>query len=235
MNRLSDPFRDLTAFERRLWASSMAAVILSYVLAGGGDPLSLTASLIGVTALIFLARGYVIGQVLIVVFSLFYGLISWRVRYYGEMITYLGMTTPTAIAAVVSWLRHPYQGTREVEVSRLSRGQKVFLAVSTALVTALFGWILRAMGTASLLPSTVSVTTSYLASALTYFRSSWYALGYAANDVVLVVLWVLAAMEDPTCLAMVVCFLVFLVNDLYGFLSWRKMQRRQEDQSSSMS
>jgi nicotinamide riboside transporter PnuC len=41
-------------------------------------------------------------------------------------------------------------------------------------------------------------------------------------------LWVLAAVTDPGNLPMVMCFLLFLVNDLYGFYQWRRMQRRQE-------
>ena len=48
------------------------------------------------------------------------------------------------------------------------------------------------------------------------------------NDLVLVVLWGLAAAEDPSYLLVLVCFAVFLVNDLYGFLNWLRMQRRQE-------
>ena len=66
-----------------------------------------------------------------------------------------------------------------------------------------------------------------LDAALTYLRSPYYALGYAANDVVLIVLWVLASVVDISYLSMVVCFIMFLVNDLYGFINWRRMQRKQ--------
>lgn len=29
------------------------------------------------------------------------------------------------------------------------------------------------------------------------------------------------------CLSVVVCFVAFLVNDIYGYISWQKMQMRQ--------
>lgn len=77
-------------------------------------------------------------------------------------------------------------------------------------------------------PSIVSVTTSFLAVYLTFRRSAFFALAYAANDVVLIVLWVLAARTEPRYLSMVACFAAFLVNDLYGFWSWRKMHARQK-------
>ncbi len=222
-------FRDLTRFERTLWLTSVCAVVLSYTLSGGGDILTMIASLIGVTALIFVAKGYVLGQVLTVVFAVFYGIISFFFRYYGEMITYLCMTAPIAIVSVVSWLRHPYNGSREVAVSRLTRRQIAVMIVSAAAVTAAFYVILRVLGNANLMFSTVSVTTSYIASYLTFLRSPYYAVGYAANDIVLIVLWVLATVESLSYLPMVLCFVLFLVNDLYGFYNWQRMQKRQEE------
>lgn len=222
-------FRDLTRFERILWLTSVCAVVLSYALSGGGDILTMIASLIGVTALIFVAKGYVLGQVLTVVFAVFYGIISFFFRYYGEMITYLCMTAPIAIVSVVSWLRHPYNGSREVAVSRLTRRQIAVMIVSAAAVTAAFYVILRVLGNANLMFSTVSVTTSYIASYLTFLRSPYYAVGYAANDIVLIVLWVLATVESLSYLPMVLCFVLFLVNDLYGFYNWQRMQKRQEE------
>ena len=222
-------FRDLTRFERVLWLTSVVGVILSFALSGSGDILTMIASLIGVTAVIFVAKGYVLGQVLTIVFAVFYGVISFFFRYYGEMITYLCMTAPMALVAVISWLRHPYKGSREVAISRLSGRQVAVMVVSAAAVTAAFYFILRALGNANLLFSTVSVTTSFIASYLTFLRSPYYAIGYAANDVVLVVLWVLATVESLSYLPMVLCFMLFLVLDLHGFVNWRRMQKRQEE------
>lgn len=76
------------------------------------------ASLVGVTSLIFNAKGNPFGQFLMVVFSLLYGIISFTFAYYGEMITYLGMTMPMAIFALISWLKNPYNGNKsEVKVN----------------------------------------------------------------------------------------------------------------------
>lgn len=93
----------------------------SFLLSDQQSWLSLAASLIGVTSLIFNARGYAFGQLLIIVFSLIYGVLSYRQAYYGEMITYLGMTMPMAAAALISWIRHPSSpDSASVQVSRMS-------------------------------------------------------------------------------------------------------------------
>ena len=221
--------RSLSKFELGLWLFSLAGVTLSSVLSPVFDWLSLTASLIGVTALIFVAKGDPLGQVLTVVFSVFYGVISWTFRYYGEMITYLGMSAPMAALAVAAWLKNPYeQGKAEVRVNRLKLPEICLLAVLTVLVTVLFFFILDFFGTANLLPSTLSVTTSFLASYLTFRRSPFYALAYAANDLVLIALWILASLEDPAYFPMILCFAMFFLNDTYGFVNWQRMQKRQK-------
>lgn len=224
---MKNPFRDLSRFEWALWLTSIAVITLSFILSGGGDWLSMTASLIGVTALIFVAKGYVLGQVLTVVFAVFYGIVSYFFRYYGEMITYLGMTAPSAIATAIAWMRHPYQDSREVEVCRVTLVKIRNLILLTAAATAFFYLVLRAMGNASLIVSTISIATSVVASCLTFMRSPYYALGYASNDLVLIVLWSIAAAQDISCLPMLLCFVMFLLNDLYGFFNWRRMLKRQ--------
>lgn len=225
--RYNNPFHDLTRFECMLWLSSVTIITFSFILSRAGDALTLIASLVGVTALIFVAKGFVIGQILTIVFAVLYGIISFRSRYYGEMITYLGMTAPSAAATAAAWIRHPYAGTKEVEVHHLSVREHILMWLLSLIVTWFFYYILSLLGNANLFISTLSITTSFLASFLTFFRSPYYAAAYAANDVVLIILWVLAAWQDPSSLPMVACFLMFLLNDLYGFINWQRMQARQ--------
>lgn len=103
-----------------------------------------------------------------------------------------------------------------------------------AAVTVGFYFVLDAFHTANIVPSTLSVTTSFVAVYLTFRRSPFFALGYAANDVVLIVLWVLASLADARYVS-VVCFAAFLVNDLYGFANWQKMKKRQRADDAAVS
>lgn len=227
--RLFERFAGLSKNERRLWLFSVTVVTLSFLLSRSFYPLTLIASLVGVTALIFLAKGDVLGQIMTIAFSLLYAVISLRFHYYGEMITYLGMSAPAAGAAVVSWIKNPYEEARhEVKISRLSAVRAVYMVLLAAITTVLFYFILRYFETENLVISTASVTTSFLASYLMLFRSSFYALAYAANDIVLIILWILATIENISYLPMIVCFSMFLCNDLYAFYNWNRMHRQQE-------
>lgn len=229
---IKNPFKHFTKFELALWIGSVFVITLSFIISSvvfsqTPDYLTLTASLIGVTSLIFIAKGMVIGPVLCVVFAVFYGIVSYFEKYYGEMITYLAMTTPICILSIISWLKHTYKKTASVEIGKLTKKAVAVMIISTAAVTVSFYFILRALGNANLIISTISVTTSFAASYLGLFRSPWCPIGYAANDIVLIVLWSVSASHNLSCLPMVICFAVFLINDLYGFINWQKMKKSQ--------
>ncbi len=108
-----------------LWSVSMLFILSSFLIFDRENYLTLVASFIGVTSLIFCAKGNPFGQFLMVIFSLLYGVISYTFAYYGEMITYVGMTAPMALFSLISWLRNPYQGNKsEVKVNVL-KGKEV--------------------------------------------------------------------------------------------------------------
>ena len=212
-----------------LWLSSVTLILISFFIFDRENYMTIFASLIGVTSLIFSAKGNPFGQLLMIVFSLLYGIISYTFSYYGEMVTYIGMTLPMAVFALVSWLRNPYNGNKaEVKVNTISRIEIVLMWALTGLITLIFYFILKYFNTANLVPSTISVTTSFIAVYLTFRRSPYFALAYAANDIILIILWIMASFTDISYLSVVICFIIFLANDLYGFISWIKMQKRQK-------
>ena len=214
-----------------LWSVSFLFIIISFCIFDRESYLTLAASLIGVTSLIFSAKGNPIGQALMIAFSLLYGVISFTFAYYGEMITYLGMTMPMSIFALISWIKNPYNGNKsEVKVNSIGKKEQILMWGLTLIVTFVFFCILDFFNTANIVPSTLSVTTSFLAVYLTFRRCPAFALAYAANDMVLIVLWIMASLYDTKYISVVVCFCAFLVNDIYGYINWQRMKKRQTAQ-----
>ena len=119
--------------ELALWGISVCCILLSFLLFDRENYFTLLSSLIGVTSLIFCAKGHPFGQLLIILFSLLYGAISFTFAYYGEMITYLGMTLPMAVFSWISWLKNPYNGNKaQVKINKLNRRETVFMFALTA-------------------------------------------------------------------------------------------------------
>jgi len=225
LNKLNGYF---TRSEKLLWGLSILFIILSFLIFDRSNYVTLAASLIGVSALIFCAKGNPIGQGLMIIFCVIYAIISLSFRYYGEMMTYLGMSLPMAVLSLISWITHPYAGRRsEVKINTIKRKELIFIFFLSAVVTFIFYFILDYFDTANLIPSTISITTSFIAAYLTFRRSPYFALAYASNDVVLIVMWILAAISDSSYFSVIICFIVFLFNDLYGFINWNRMKKKQ--------
>ena len=201
---MNNPIKDLTIKEWILWLGSLMIVIISNLVSGDVDMLTLVAACVGITSLIFAAKGNVWAQIL--------------------MITYLGMTMPMAIWSTITWIKNPAENGKEVAIQKLNRKHIAGLLFFGTITTAVFYDILYVLKTPNIVFSTISVTTSFLAASLTMLRSSYYALGYASNDIVLIVLWVLASMENPAYIPVVVNFVIFFFNDMYGFVSWKKRE-----------
>ena len=220
--------RYFSPFEWGLIALSYAAILITFFLFDKENYLNLASTLVGIAALIFSAKGNPMGPLLMIIFAICYGVISYPLAYYGEMITYLGMSLPMSVWAFVAWFRNPYgKGHATVKVSGIRGREWLRLGALTLAVTAIFYFILGALDTSNLIPSTLSISTSFAASYLTARRSPYFALAYASNDVVLIIHWVLATVKDIGNLSVTVCFCVFLINDLYSFFNWCRMAKRQ--------
>ncbi len=230
MIKYQNPLKTLTKFEWILLISSIVIVTVCFLCLPEKNILTLIATLFGVVGLIFIAKGDPIGQIIVMFFSLFYSFISYQNRYYGELITYLFMSTPSAIASAIVWFKNPSKrSANEVKIKKLTKKNIIFLTISSIIVTAIFYFILKHFNTQNLIISTISITTSFVASILTFMRSPYYGLAYGANDVVLIVLWVLVSINNVEYVPMIICFVVFLINDSYGFYNWRKINKKQNE------
>lgn len=225
---MNNPIKSLSGKEWLIWIGSLAVVFMSNILSGDLDWLTLIATMIGVTSLVFAAKGNVWAQILMIIFSILYGIISFRFRYWGEMVTYLGMSLPMAIWSTITWMKNPSKGNKsEVAIQKLSRKHLILLVFFGVIVTGGFYFVLQELNTPNMIFSTISITTSFFAASLTMLRSSYYALWYASNDIVLIVLWILASTENSAYIPVVVNFAIFFFDDMYGFISWKKRELKQ--------
>jgi nicotinamide mononucleotide transporter PnuC len=226
--RMKNPFSCLNKKDWALYISSLIVAVTCNFFGDRVSVLNLVAVIFGMTALIFIAKGNVWGQVFSVLFGTLYSITAIKYRYYSEIITYLGMTAPIGLFSIFSWLKNPYKrGENVVKIRRLTLKEFMITFSLTIVVTVVFYFILKALGTKNLIVSTVSITMSFLASILMLRRISYYAIVFMLNDVVLIILWILACFDDLTYLSMVACFFMFLFNDLYAFVHWKIREKQQ--------
>lgn len=222
-----NPFKSLNKSEFLFWIMSILIILTISIFVNNFTFLTLV-SCIGATSLLFVAKGNIYGPLLGILFSLAYAITSFEFHYYGEVITYLFMSAPMSILSLVSWLKNPYKDSTEVTVNSINKKQLTVIFIANIFVTIIFYFILKKLYTPNMFFSTLSVFTSFLAVCLTFLRSPYYALAYVLNDFILIVLWVHASITDLKYINMVICFIIFIISDCYGYICWQKMKYRQK-------
>lgn len=225
-----NPFKLFKKKDYFLYFSFLVIITVAFLSVKEKDYLTLVSSLVGVTALSFMAKGHVMGQIVTVVFSVFYGIVSFLFKYYGEMITYLFMTAPMAVMAIISWAKNPFKESNQVSVRKLKKRDVYLMFILGIIVTIIFYFVLKWLNNANIIVSTLSIFTSFIACFLTFLRSPYYAVGYALNDIVLIVLWALALKDSFSYFPLVVNFTLFFIYDLYAFIVWKKMEIKQKNE-----
>ncbi|MBO7345229.1 MAG: nicotinamide mononucleotide transporter [Clostridia bacterium] len=225
---VANPFKELTKSEWIIYIISLTVVLVAGLFSQPINYVNLAGSLVGVTALIFISKGDPKGQALMVVFGVLYSITAISYRYYSEIITYLGMTVPLALTSFFTWVKNPFETKKnQVKIRALTIKEGLFAIFLTSVVTFVFYFILKALNTSNLVVSTFSIATSFIASYFMIRRITYYAIAFMLNDVVLIVLWVLATVDNLTYLSVVACFAVFLMNDLHSFIKWRIREKAQ--------
>ncbi|MBE5737494.1 MAG: nicotinamide mononucleotide transporter [Clostridiales bacterium] len=229
MKLLNKFLRYFSISEIILWCISIAFIIVPYLVFDSQNFGIMLVSLLGVTAIVFIAKGNPFGQLMMMVFGIVYAILSYEMKYYGEMITYAGMTVPMALSSLISWLKNPFEKDKlEVEIATLTKKDYILTLVFAVIVTVIFHFVLKFFGTANIVVSTISITTSFIAVFLTYKRSEFFALGYLLNDIVLIVLWVMACYTDIKYVSVVSSFVAFMFMDSYTFINWSRIKRKQQ-------
>lgn len=222
-------FKDWTLFEILFLFISLITITICFFLGENKNIFSLIASLIGVITVLCGAKGLVIAPMINIAYNIIYILLSYSQKYYGEVIIYLFLMMPINIMTIISWLKNKSKENENiVTVNKLSKKEYIYLSIITIISTIGFYFLLKILNTNELIISTISLITSIIASYLMFRRCSNYAIAYIINDIILITLWTLTIKNNGfTYLPMIITFIVFFINDIYGFINWKTREKKQ--------
>ena len=223
-------FKNWNLFEILLLTISFSVITLCFIILPNKNWLSFISSLLGVFAVLLVAKGIVWAPVVNLVYGIFYIIISITQRYYGEAIIYGLVMTPLYIFSIVTWLKNRNdENENVVKVNKIKGIEYLYLSIATVILSITFYFVLKLLSTNELIVSTFSFTSSAFATYLMLRRCSYYAIGFIVDDVVSIVLWSLSVVNTGTgYIPSVLCFCIFLINDVYGFIHWKIEEKKQQ-------
>lgn len=223
-------FKDWNLFEIIFMFASILVLTLCFAFSSDRNAFSFIVSIIGVVAVLMVAKGLTIAPIVNIVYCVIYSIMSIIECYYGEAIIYIFLMIPIYAMSIVSWLRNKNPDNEStVQIKAIKGKEYLYLGIATVVATVGFYFLLKVLNTSELIVSTLSLVSSAVASYLMLRRCSYYAVGFIVNDVILIILWGLAMINSGLgYLPTVISFVVFLVNDIYGLIHWKIEEKKQK-------
>lgn len=220
-------FKNWTRFEKVLLFASVILVALVGIIFKS-EILTTICSIVGIITALLLAKGKNLGQIFGLLIVALYSVVSYKNKYYGEVIIYLCIMLPMYIIGIISWLKHQNKETNSVEINIIKT--KEWIIVSIASILAFIGvyLLLKAFNTSQLFVSSLSVIDSLFAIYLGIRRSKYSFYFYVVNDLILIALWGIPVVSGGLILLpMVFNPIINLINDMYGIHNWKKLEKIQ--------
>ena len=217
-------FKNWTKFEKVLLILSI--VLVSTIgIVFKSDLITTICSLVGITTALLLAKGKPLGQVFGLFIVLLYSIVSYKNKFYGEVIIYLVIMLPMYILGIISWLKHQNKKTNSVDIEKVSKKEWILVClISIACFIGIY-FLLKLFNTNELFISSLSVIDSLFAVYLQIRRSKFSFYFYVVNDLVLIVLWGIPCLIGNVMLIpMLLNPIINLVNDIYGIINWQKIE-----------
>ena len=207
--------------------TSILTISICFFISPEKSVLSFISSICGITTVFFLAKGLFFAPITDIIYNCLYAAVSIVSLYYGEAIIYIFVMMPISISSLITWFKNKNKDESTVKVNKIKGKEWGFLSIACVAITIGFYFLLKVLNTSQLFVSTISIITSVIGAYLLLRRSSYYAIAFILNDIILIVLWGLTTLTNglmylPTTLS----FIVFLINDTYGFIRWKKEEKK---------
>lgn len=186
-------------------------------------------SIVGIITALLLAKGKNLGPLFGIIITILYSIVSFKNKFYGEVIIYFLLMLPMYIIGIISWLKHHNKETNTVNVNKINWKEWIGVSVISIVVFIGIYFILKSFNTEELIVSTLSVVASLFAVYLQIRRSRFSFYFYVINDAILIILWGIPVITGNLLLIpMVFNPIINLINDIYGIFNWKKLEKRQK-------
>jgi nicotinamide mononucleotide transporter len=221
-------FKDWNTFER-VWLLAFTLVNIYLFFAWHDTIIGLVASITGMLCVVLTAKGRISSFYFGLVNILAYSWVAYQSAYYGDVQLNMLYFLPMTFVGIYYWKKNQRKDKKQtdIKVRSLAVKEKIIWLIVSLVVLAIYGLFLKYLN--GTLPFVDASTTifSIIATILLNKRltDQWYY--WIMVDVLSIVMWVYIFITRGSDVSMLVMWAAFLVNAIYGYYNWRKMERSQ--------
>jgi len=197
---------------------------------GWNSALSIITMLTGLWCVILVAKGRIFNYYLGIINVIGYAYITYGYQLYGEVMLNALYYLPMQFVGLYIWRKNKnYDVCDAIRVKFMANAERIFLFMLSFAATGGYAVYLDIIGDPYPVLDSASTVLSIIAMILMAWRYMEQWILWIVVDIVSVWMWILVVMNkganDATLLVM---WIAFLINAVYGFLMWIKMYRDQE-------
>lgn len=227
-----------TTFEAS-WLIIFLAIQIALFVIEPDSWLATIAAISGILCVVFVGKGKISNYFFGLISVSLYAYISYTFNLYGEMMLNLLVYVPVQFIGFYFWQKNMTNqntlnkaGASEVIAKALNLKQWAILAVVTLIGTVTYIELLKYLGSALAVLDGATVVISIVAQVLMVlrYREQW-ALWIIVN-IMTISLWaVLYFQNGETSLPLLVMYVMYLCNSVYGYYNWMKLEKRHREKS----
>lgn len=213
----------------RLWLLAFTGINIYLFFAWHDTWIGLTASLSGMLCVVLTAKGKISSFYVGIVNILTYSYVAFKSAYYGDVALNMLYFLPMSFLGIYFWGKNSREkeNVKRVIVKSLSWNEKFLWFALSVMVLFVFGtflWIIN--GTLPFIDSATTVF-SIIATILLTKRVTDQWFYWIMVDVLSLVMWAYIFSTRGGDVSMLVMWSAFLVNAVYGYYNWIKMEAAQ--------
>jgi nicotinamide mononucleotide transporter len=216
-----------------LWLVLFTLINIYLFFAWGDTWIGLTASLTGMLCVVLTAKGKISSFYWGLINILAYSYVAYTSAYYGDVMLNMLYFLPMTFIGIYYWRNNTQSKNnhKNLVVRSLTWKEKIVwfvFAITAVFVLGIFLKFLK--GT---LPFVDSVTTifSIVATIMLTKRLTDQWFYWIMVDIWSIVMWVYIFLRDGNQVSMLVMWSAFLINALYGYYNWKKLEEQNGNKS----
>jgi nicotinamide mononucleotide transporter len=225
---IKDYAKDWNLFEK-IWLSVFTLINIYLFFAWKDTLIGLITSLTGMICVVLVAKGKISNYYFGIINVALYAYIAFQSKYYGEVMLNALYFLPMQFIGLYYWKKYKRKGKRKdgVSVKHLSLKEKLIWASFSILGVFFYGLFLKYLGGTLPFIDSSSTILSIIAMILMVKRVTEQWILWITIDVVSIYMWFYILAQGGNEISMLVMWTAYLVNAIYGYYNWRKLEKIQ--------
>lgn len=203
----------------------MSAAVIACGLLSAQKFYEIIISVFSIITIIYISEGKIAGCACGMVYSVAYAAVCFSRQIYGLSVYMILIILPLYAISLFTWKKNQNKGA--VEVKRLPAVKLILVLAASFIIYWGIFFLLRAVGSSNIVFDSLTLVFGISGMTLLSLRyvEQWYF--NIASNVSVSVLWVFKSVESISNLNFLIVAVIFVVSNVIGLVSWRKMEKNK--------